>query len=518
MTNNPSGIDIRQKLLRHPVIRSEGGTASERYLAILAEKSFLNLWSYPSPYRDQKQGVAGNGKEICDLLVVCGEHVIIFSEKTIDWPDGDIKAAWRRWATRAIRDSAKQTKGAERWISEFPNRLFLDPDCAVPFPIDLPPENVRQVHRVVVANGSARPCQKHTRSSSGSLVIRPNVKGESHWTDRIGEPEPFVIGDVDPDGSYVHVFNEAALDIVMHELDTVTDFTGYLAKKAAFVRSGNLLEAQGEENLLAYYAIRINDEGDHDFVVEGEKVPISIDNRRYDQFKRDPQYELRNAENNISYVWDRLISKFTTQLLDGTAFTLEGQDFDLRKLELGVRQMALEPRVCRRSHSKAIVGAMEKGRRTGKFLRVIMRWTKKTAFFILTKKHPDPMEAAGDYDRYREDRSTSASICALGLLERYSHLNCVVGISCEPSDQGRGISEDLVYAEQQEWTDKEREDIRNDCRLEGVLQKMNEHFIREQEFPEDITFNLGGLGPPPKSSVLNRKKRRALKAQNRKRR
>ena len=92
-----------------PVIKAEGVTASERYLAKLAEKSFLNLWSYPSPYRDQKQGGTGNGKELCDLLVVCGRHVIIFSEKTIEWPSGEIETAWCRWARRAIRDSAKQT-------------------------------------------------------------------------------------------------------------------------------------------------------------------------------------------------------------------------------------------------------------------------------------------------------------------------------------------------------------------------------------------------------------------------
>lgn len=137
-----------------PVIKTEGVTASERYLAKLAEKSFLNLWSDPSPYRDQKPHGTGDGKELCDLLVVCGNHVIIFSEKTIDWPSGDLDIAWRRWAKRAIRDSAKQTRGAERWISEFPKRVFLDRDCTKPFPIDIPPEDVRQVHRVVVAKGT----------------------------------------------------------------------------------------------------------------------------------------------------------------------------------------------------------------------------------------------------------------------------------------------------------------------------------------------------------------------------
>ncbi|MDE0694504.1 MAG: hypothetical protein OXH76_01560, partial [Boseongicola sp.] len=404
---------------------------------------------------------------------------------------------------------------------KFPGRVFRDRGCTRPFPIGLPPEEVRRVHRVVVANGSAKPCLKHTRSSSGCLIIRPGVKGDSHWTNRSGEPEPFVIGDVDPDGSFVHVFNEAALEIVMDELDTVSDFAGYLAKKAAFVRSGDLVEAHGEENLLAYYAIRINDDGDHDFVVEDGKVPISIDSRQYDKFVMDPQYQARKFANEISYLWDRLISRFTNHLLDGTSIMPEGQDFDLHKLELGVRQMALEPRFFRRMHAKAIAEALEIGKGADKFVRVIMNPTGekacKTAFFILTVKYLDWMETKGGYEAYREVRSMIAMIYARGLLERHSHLRRVVGISCEPPDQGRGSSEDLVYAEQNDWTDQQREEIQNDCKAAEVLQNMNERPIRGQEFPEHAVVMFESLDPAPPNSRLNRKRRRALKAQARKR-
>ena len=127
------------KQYRAPVPKAQGVTQSERYLARLAEKSFLNLWSYPAPFRDQQQSGCGDGKELCDLLVVCGRYIVIFSEKTIAWPRGNLTIAWRRWAKRAVRDAAKQAKGAERWITEFSERLFLDRQCETPFPIDLPP-------------------------------------------------------------------------------------------------------------------------------------------------------------------------------------------------------------------------------------------------------------------------------------------------------------------------------------------------------------------------------------------
>jgi hypothetical protein len=50
--------------------RGRGVTESERYLARLADKTFLELWSYPNTFIDKKATPAGGGKEFCDLLVV----------------------------------------------------------------------------------------------------------------------------------------------------------------------------------------------------------------------------------------------------------------------------------------------------------------------------------------------------------------------------------------------------------------------------------------------------------------
>jgi hypothetical protein len=68
--------------LTQAIYRSKGSTASERLLADLGEQAFLNLWSYPNLFYDKKQGGMGDGKELCDMLVVCGDDVIIFSDKS----------------------------------------------------------------------------------------------------------------------------------------------------------------------------------------------------------------------------------------------------------------------------------------------------------------------------------------------------------------------------------------------------------------------------------------------------
>jgi hypothetical protein len=57
------------------IVPGEGTTESERYLAKLADRTFLNLWSFPNVFIDKRSGAKGDGKELCALLVVCGDHV-----------------------------------------------------------------------------------------------------------------------------------------------------------------------------------------------------------------------------------------------------------------------------------------------------------------------------------------------------------------------------------------------------------------------------------------------------------
>jgi predicted RNase H-like HicB family nuclease len=84
---------------RLPVtVRAQGVTPAERYLQRLCERCFLSLWSYPSVFRDQKTGAKGDGKELSDLLVVFGDDILIFSDKSCAFPQtGDVHLDWSRW-------------------------------------------------------------------------------------------------------------------------------------------------------------------------------------------------------------------------------------------------------------------------------------------------------------------------------------------------------------------------------------------------------------------------------------
>ncbi|SFU22064.1 hypothetical protein [Mesorhizobium sp. YR577] len=65
-----------------PLVRGAGQNESDRFLLSRTEQSFLNHWTYPTVYRDQK--IHGDGNETLRRLIVCGDDVIAFSDKDIE--------------------------------------------------------------------------------------------------------------------------------------------------------------------------------------------------------------------------------------------------------------------------------------------------------------------------------------------------------------------------------------------------------------------------------------------------
>lgn len=202
--------------------RGIGLSPTEKNLTVFANKIFLNLWTYPNLFKS-------DGKELCDLLVVCGDDVLIFSDKNIGWSKGnDFGLSWSRWYRRAVEESAAQINGAARYLREHPDQLFLDTACNENFPLALPPPDRRRLHHIAVALGASEACAGHYREAAGYFPIDPDLKGKSHIDTAAEGFVPFAIGDVQPDGGFIHVLNEPALGLLASELDTVTDFTRYL--------------------------------------------------------------------------------------------------------------------------------------------------------------------------------------------------------------------------------------------------------------------------------------------------
>lgn len=501
------------------ITRGSGLNESERYLAGLADRTFLNLWSYPNVYK-------GVNKELCDLLVVCGDNILIFSDKRIQWPTGmEVGLAWQRWYRRAVHHSVTQIRGAERWIQKFPEKLYLDRKCTQPLPLRLPPADRRKITGIAVTTGAGLACKTYFNGGRGSLMLFPEVKGEEHMS---RNANPFAIGDVAPDGPFVHVLDEAVLDIVMSEMDTITDFTRYLSKKEALIRSGHLGVAAGEEELVAWYATHLNSSGEHDFAKpDGSPLDdgefLSFDEGLYDDLLSNPQYRAKKAADKDSYVWDDLITRFTDNLLAGTNITVDGMGSTLGEIEEAVRQMVLVPRFRRRFMGRQIREARRIGTSKGRFISSFVPSPddsgSDTGFFFMTLEAPPAEWIPDGYQDYRRLRLGFLQIYGMALLRRHSHLKRVVGIASEPLPKPgapRGSSEDLIMIESPEWTDELLKQLEEDQAALGIMQEgqFDESVVHHDEYPA-----IARTASNPSAIIgPNRRERRAMKAASKKKR
>lgn len=510
-----------------PIVKSFGTTPSERQLSRLTNFSFLSLWAYPNVYRSP-------GKELCDVLVVCGNNVIVFSDKSISWPkDCSTEIAWGRWYRRAIGHSAKQVQRAVNWIKNHPDRVFLDSACTESFPIEIPRAPNLKIHGVVVAKGASRACRANFDEGSGSLAIIPDMAS----TNKNGQvpPIPFVVGNPSPDISkIIHILDDISLHVALLELDTIMDLVRYLDKREKLLLNQNLLSADGEEDLIALYLKDIGPDGDHDFVSSSgisltKNTKIVVQGGSYKTLRSRGEYKRKKAANKSSYLWDRLIETFARNILADTSYIVKGygEHHSVATREIGLRYMALTPRLERRSHADGIKGAFEKIGEKDRFFRAMLPPTngnEKTGFFILLVKRKGVLRELLDED-YRVYRTGVTHAYAMNLLRCRRDLERVVGISTEGESSEKLRSEDLIYAEQPAWTDEYEAEIADLAKTHsifagGSLDRLEQKQIRPLEYPASHHPQARGINPIPYAydsapNGLNRAARRAAKSRQR---
>src|SRR5713226_6095299 len=113
------------------ITKSKGLTRTERLLSELCDNTFLKLWSYPNPYK-------ADSKELCDLLAVFEDHVFLFFDREsrrFDKGSEDILLTWERWEREAVQKQIATARKAKRYISQHPNRIYLDAKHTTPFPV-----------------------------------------------------------------------------------------------------------------------------------------------------------------------------------------------------------------------------------------------------------------------------------------------------------------------------------------------------------------------------------------------
>jgi len=400
-------------------------TPSEAYLEQLCSRSFLRLWSHANLFRDQKQHAkASHGKELCDLLVVFGDDVLIFSDKQ------------PRWYKKAILDSEHQIRGAERWIREHPARIFMDRACRDPFPLAIPEKP--RFHRIVTCRGAAAASQAHY-GGDGSIIITNGPLDDAQNT-------PFRLGSLANDGTVVHIFDEVALDAIFDALDTIADFCAYLARREAFLQRAITIAAAGEPDMLGAYLMHLDPvTGDHDFPADANATMVAIDEGFWTAWLDSPQRREKAKADAVSFAWDKLIEKFSFHMVTGTEYFTTGGSLSER--EGAFRWMARENRTRRRMLASSLLELMRTVQAPGMIHRRLLHPSRPgdPYWVLLVFARPRGM----DEDAYRLRRRTILESLLIAGKHLAPDAVDIVGIACDPI--GGTISEDWAYLDARDW-------------------------------------------------------------------
>lgn len=493
------------------IIRGSGVTASERYLHRLSDGTFLKLWTYPNTFSDRNKRGGGDGKEICDLLVVCSNDVLVFSDKSIEWPDGATnEIRWSRWYRRAIKKSVDQIRGAERWLRDFQNRVFLDGASTRRLPVELPPPETRRVHGIAIVRGARRACSSHFGDSDGSLCVLSALQGDDHLDVTAPLWLPFSVGDVNPGGPFVHVFDEAALDSVMREMYTVTDFTAYLGARANAIRSGDLMLCANESDLLAYYMQTWDPRAPPNFIrahaeAQRERRPVMLWPGAYADFVASGEYARKKAADTPSYFWDRVIGEFVHDVMDGSTPSVMGVTPSASLAERALRIMAREDRLRRRMLGAALEGTLAEARIRSdhRFARLALPGPESpgvdVGYVFMALAFTSEFENEGGYARYREVRAALLETYCMAALFENRGLKQVVGVAADKPGSTRSMPEELIAVAVDEWTPELVRDLSERRAEYGILdpKTMVHRRVTDSEYP------------PVPGGHFNRQQRRA---------
>ncbi len=456
------------------LFKTQGGvTRTEQLLAQLCARSFLALWSYANPFKD-------DGHEFCDVLAVFGNHVFIFFDREkvlVDLNSSDNpNVAWSRWKRTAVDAQIKTAHGAERYLRSG-RKLFLDVRMNQPFPIEID-FSTAIIHKIVVAHGASDACKLFSdQNVSGSLAIS--------YSDNDGFcPFPFMIH-VDK-RKPVHIFDSNTLPILFSELDTVADFSAYLDEKTRAIEKYDSLTYCAEEDLLADYLLNISDNSGKHCIGTGDRNFnfYGIDQGAWEYLKLLPQYEATKEANRTSYLWDGLIDRTCSNY---RKVILLGNN-DLLRQRSAIHEMAKEPRFIRRAVTDLIWDAVEKfplpssTDQIMRHVRLIPSSEKNKAYVFLQLWVPPHLRI--DVSAYREKSQTLLATACGAAKNFMPELNTIVGIGILPPKLSRMNHEDFILLDCRDWPDAVREDFekRNKDFQFFRTEKMSHYEQRVTEF------------------------------------
>ena len=443
-------------------MKSEGITDSEKKLVSLGYRSFLSLWSYPNPYKKQP-----GGKELCDLLVVFEDHIIVFSDKDcIYGQSGDDRIDWRRWYKKAIQKSANQLLGAKKWIIEHPKEISLDASNKSDFPltIDITPQT--KFHLIAVAHGASDRCKQFFGGGNGGLITDNSIISDMHTNDICA---PFSVGLVEPaKEDFVHVFDDASYEAVLKELDTIQDFICYLEGRKHLLLSSKLIITSSEIDLLAQHITGVIS-GNYNalrHLAESEYTEIMFEEGLWDELIASKQYIQWKRNLNKSYFWDSLLHKtfffIENGILEHTTIPSIQEQANL------FLRLAKENRAHRLILSESFLSFFQTIPTDYRGTRIIFFDDEPGICYLLLLLPHVHSQSENNYRSLRRD--LLSDYCYIAKSD-YPTIKQVIGVAHDTSEIDYS-SEDFILLDASAWTEqdqKQAEDLKEEFCKNGLL-------------------------------------------------
>ena len=420
--------------------KSEGVTPTEKRLSNLCERTFLKLWSWANPYKQ-------DGKELCDLIAVFDNHVFVFFDReshVLENTEKDIGVTWVRWKKEVIDKQIRTAKGAERYIKGG-SPIFLDYGREQPLPTILPENPI--VHKIIVAHGAKDACKSFAEDNVyGSLGISYGPSSNDPDLERL----PFFIR-LERDNP-IHVLDSANVEILLTELDTFSDFVSFINEKEKAIGKYEMLAYCGEEDLLARYFLNY-DESRKKYRIEVDDPNInvvSIGEGEWKDFEGNGLAGRRKAANRESYFWDELIQRTYQNALDGTVGGVNlwsGND--------ALREMAKEHRMSRRALSRNMLKAIENFPRPDHGI-------SRMPCYMQSLSDPSKMYAFLQFGNLEGDTHHELKLHILEVLcgvtrNNFPNVKTMVGIAMDAPKYARtGGGEHFALLRCEEWGEKQR--------------------------------------------------------------
>jgi len=385
------------------------GKNAEKIVHDLAIKTFLTDWCYLNPKLP-------NGKELCDLLVVFDDIAIIWQIKNLKLnKQGEYNKA-------EVKKNLRQLSGARRQLFDLRTPLGLENPRRVKENFD--PATIKIIYLISVL---------------------------------LGRGEEMVSFVEEIRNCTVHVFTKDFTQIVLNELDTISDFTKYLRIKEAFLKKNkSLVIIGGEEELLASYLMN-----NRSFAKFEEADLIMIEEGFWKDLQSKPEYKAKKKADEISYTWDSIINR-----------AHEGSS----EYEVIARELARPNRFHRRYLSKVYYDAHVQAHNddTHDLFRRILSGDGTTYCFLFGVD-PEP----------RERRKVMLQAICLIARGVYPQNKKVLGIATEKKIRPT-CSYDFCLMDIPEWTEENQKYIEQLQKDTGIFVDPTIGYTQEDEYPTKL--------------------------------